>query len=171
MYKAPGLALALISSSYCMANEYSVPIDYWGEMDNYSMEYEDCHVAWHTRTASFLVSGSGCDKLSSEKLSADAIEEINKSRSEATQSSIAKEIWEAGCLDYKQGMASGDFAAHLNPSKFTSIYPQISHRVKTTLYVDGWNSAKNLDGFLNCRELSEYRIEDFLSGINILSSP
>lgn len=171
MYKVSAFALALISSSYCMANEYSVPSEYWGEMESYSMQYEDCHVVWHTRTASFLVSGSGCDKLSSEELSDDAIEEINKSRSEAPQSSIAREIWEAGCLDYKQGVASGDFAAHLNPSKFTSSYPQISHRVKTILYIDGWNSAKNLDGFLNCREIAEYRVKDFLSGINILSNP
>ncbi len=171
MNKLQAFALALISSSPCIANEYSVPSDYWDEMNGYSMEYGDCHVSWHARTASFLVNGSGCDTLSPEKLSDDAIEEINKSRSEVTQSSIAEEIWETGCLDYKQGMASGDFAAHLNVSNVASSHPQISHRVKTTLYIDGWNSAKNLDGFLNCREIAEHRVKDFLSGVNILRSP
>lgn len=66
-----------IPFAHASERKYSVPEFHWKFMTGYKYEYPDCTVAWSERTATFLVSGNGCDKISDEKMRSDAIASIN----------------------------------------------------------------------------------------------
>lgn len=170
MSKTLLLICALISGSFCFANEYSVPEEYWPEMDDYSMSYEGCDVTWHTRTGSFLVSGEGCEKIKPETMRNDAISRIRDIRNSPPQLTLATNIWESGCSDFKKGLTQGDFRT-INIDEIIRKYPQVTRNVKVKLYFDGWNTAKNLDGFLSCKEVGEHRASSFLEGVSIFNTP
>lgn len=171
MIRASFLILALIISAYTFAEDYSVPEEYWSEMKNYSRSYEDCDVRWHTRTNSFFVDGEGCGKITTGAMRNDAISQIEESRKKVQPLTIATELWETGCLDFKKGLAVGDFSKTLNVDESVEKYPHINRRVKVKLYFDGWNMAKNLDGFLSCQEIAGFRAASFIEGVDINETP
>lgn len=79
----------------------------------------------------------------------------------------AQFIWLAGCNDYKKGMSLGDFSRTNNLGKMMQIYNGIKERVVISLYSDGWDIAKFKKGFVNCAGVAPYRVNDFISGMDV----
>lgn len=180
---------ALLLSSGVFSNEYTVPQDSWEFMRGYKYDYPGCSVGWHERTASFLVDGHDCEKISSEKMKADAIKSIayvkknssaqnfegyysliNKAESGYTQQQANRDagrIWMSGCSDYKNGMNAGNFGGWLKLGDTVKSYPQIKNIAVNRLYMDGWNVALGSGGVINCQEMAPYRVADYVSGVDI----
>lgn len=181
-----GLSLC---STGCIADNYSVPREYWRFMDGYRYEYPNCSVGWNDRTGSFLVNGDACEKIDSDKMSADAIKSIAYVRKNSDAPNFyeyyqritldsrpysideanrdAQKIWQSGCSDFKNGMNAGDFRGWLKLGDATKAHPRIKSIAVTRLYMDGWDIARGLGGIINCQELAPYRTADYVSGVDV----
>lgn len=82
-------------------------------------------------------------------------------------SADAKQIWLSGCGDFKSGMNEGDFTAWLKLGDNIKRFNQIKKVAVTKLYMDGWDTARKLNGVINCGDVAPYRADDFVSGIDI----
>lgn len=173
----------------CIAKDYSVPQEFWEFMDGYRYEYPSCSVGWSGRTGSFLVHGNACEKVSSKKMSEDAVKSIAyvKKNSDAPNfyeyyeratraarpystdeaKRDAQKIWQSGCSDFKGGMNAGDFREWLKLGDTARTYPRIKDVAVYKLYMDGWNIARGLGGVTNCQEMALYRAADYFSGVDI----
>lgn len=161
-------------------------------MFGYIYEYKnpDCTVAWHTRSATFLISDSDknqCDQISKEKLISDALKSIEYVKSKGDyenfsdyysdlelrkipysiqQANIdAKNIWIKGCLDYKKGLSTKNFGEANRLWDTTLQYPRIKRHLVIKLYGNGWDMALNNKGFIKCQEIGYYVAESFLDGL------
>ncbi|MFK3641209.1 hypothetical protein [Pseudomonas protegens] len=184
-------ALASLSllSMECIADDIGVPREYWKFMPGYRYDYPRCRVSWSERQGGFIVSGNQCNRISSQKMTADAIKAIeyvkrnssasdfleyyalvNQAESQYTQidaKADAQKIWLAGCSDLKNGMNAGDFREWLKLGDATKTYPRIKKLAVTKLYMDGWNTARGLGGIISCGDLAPYRASAYVSGVDI----
>ncbi|WP_017903569.1 hypothetical protein [Pseudomonas asplenii] len=173
----------------CIAGDYSVPQESRSFMRGYKYDYPGCSVLWHEGKETFLTIGNDCEKISSEKMKADAMKSIAYVRknssaqnfedyysltSKAAQSYTrqqanqdAGQIWLSGCSDYKNGMNAGDLGGWLKVGDIAKSYPQIKSIAANRLYMDGWNIARGLGGVINCQEMAPYRSADYVSGVDI----
>ncbi|MHC8321413.1 hypothetical protein ACYZT4_12085 [Pseudomonas sp. GB2N2] len=185
------VALSLICQSGTAA-DYSVPEEHWKFMDGYKYEYSNCAVGWSVRTATFLLSGDGCNNISPAKIKADALRSIDYVKNQSSASNFfdyytlieqaskpystydanqdAWNIWASGCSDFKNGLSEGDFTKWLKIDSTVSKYPKIKNIPATKLYMDGWETARLMKSVLNCNELAPYRTKDFASGVDIKNS-
>lgn len=176
-------------SMECMAGDYSMPRENWPFMQGYKYDYSGCSVLWHEGRASFFTIGNDCEKISSEKMKADAIKSIEYVRKNSSAKSFedyyslidkaatsytqqqanqdAGHIWMSGCSDYKNGMNAGDFGGWLKLGDTVKAYPKIKSIAVNRLYMDGWNVALGLGGVINCQEMAPYRAADYVSGVDI----
>lgn len=185
--------LAGIANSEDLINEYSMPREYWGYMLGYKYDYKkpQCSVKWNEREALLIYSGKGCSDISAEQMRADAIKSIIYIQKQGDYSDFehyylsleevkkkqytsgmalrdAQFIWLTGCNDYKKGLSLGDFSHANDVGKMMQTYTGIKERIVISLYSDGWNIAKFNKGFVNCSNSAPYRVNDFVSGVNIM---
>lgn len=186
--KAALMWLVMLSIG-CAADEYSMPGKDWPFMRGYKYDYPGCSVFWHEGKASFFTDGTGCEKISSEKMRSDAIKSIAYVRKNSSAKSFeeyygltkkaeqnytlqqanqaAAQIWMYGCSDYKKGLNAGNFAEWLKLGETVKSYSQIKSIAVNRLYMDGWNVALGLGGVVNCQEMAPYRAADYVSGVDI----
>lgn len=190
MKKSVGIALiALTASAACHATEKEkLKIDR-GAFHGYVKQYDGCTVAWIDATQSLSLSGEGCEKLSADKVMDDAAAaylelkkkgayanfaeqnapkrdlEVRYSEQEASLAAIA--IWKSGCSDFKEGMNAGDFRDWLRLGDAEKAYQGLKKSAVTRLYLDGWDTARNLNGVVNCGDMAISRVDDYISGIDI----
>ncbi|EKT4497408.1 hypothetical protein QEM27_005233 [Pseudomonas putida] len=180
---------ALLLSAGVLASEYAVPQENWEFMRGYKYDYPGCSVRWHERTASFLVAGEGCEKISPQKMRADALKSIAYVKKNSSASDFddyydlvdqankpytiqdanrdAQQIWLSGCSDFKSGMNAGNFQGWLRLDDAEKAHPGIKKTAVTRLYMDGWRVAHGLGGVVNCNDLAPYRAADYVSGVDI----
>ncbi|WP_324727174.1 hypothetical protein [Pseudomonas chlororaphis] len=176
-------------SMECIADEIGVPQEHWRFMPGYRYDYSGCRVDWSERQSGFIVSGDQCDRISPQKMTADAIKSIeyakrnssasdfleyyalvNQAESQYTQidaNTDAQKIWLAGCSDFKNGMNAGDFREWLKLGDATKAYSRIKKIAVTKLYMEGWDTARSLDGIISCGDLAPYRASAYVFGVDI----
>ncbi|UVE47703.1 hypothetical protein KS461_10635 [Pseudomonas chlororaphis] len=186
---AAALAILFTLSMECIPDEIGVPREHWKFMPGYRYDYSGCRVGWSERQSGFIVSGDQCNRISSQKMTADAIKSIeyvkrnssasdfleyytlvNQAESHYTQidaNADAQKIWLAGCSDFKNGMNAGDFREWLKLGDTTKTYPRIKKIAVTKLYMDGWDTARGLGGIISCGDLAPYRASAYVSGVDI----
>ena len=191
MKKFPLIFLLTLSFNL-QAKDFDFSVDDQNFMLGYIYEYKnpDCTVAWHDRSATFLMSESDknqCDQISKEKLISDALKSIEYVKSKGNyenfldyysdlelrktpysiqQSNIdAKNIWIKGCLDYKKGLSTKNFGEANRLWDTTLQYPRIKRHLVIKLYGNGWDMALNNKGFIKCQEIGYYVAESFLDGL------
>ncbi|MDX3744645.1 hypothetical protein [Pseudomonas sp.] len=185
-------ALTLIAALYgseCLAGQAAAAGVDLGFMHGYLKVYEGCLVSWSERTKSFLRSGNNCVSLSQERLVDDAATDYQMMRAESKARTFADyyaekrsrrdgyseqeaklsalNIWRAGCSDFKSGMNAGNFQGWLRLDDAEKSHPKVRKTAVVGLYMDGWDTARNLKGIVNCRDLAASRVDDYISGIDI----
>lgn len=190
-FNAAAAVVLFTMSLECVAND-SISQEHWKFMPGYRYDYVGCKVAWSERQMVFVVSGDQCDRISTQKMTADAIKSIeylknnssasdfleyyalvHRAESQYTQQDAnedAYEIWLAGCSDFKNGMNAGDFRGWLKLGDATKTYPGIKSIATNKLYMDGWDVARGLGGVINCQEMARYRAANYASGVDIRKS-
>lgn len=190
MTKTAGIAfIALLVSAGCLAAEKeSLKIDR-GAMRGYVKQYDGCKASWVEATQGIALSGEGCEKLSvdtilddaaaayldlkkegryanfSEKSAIGKDPEPGYSEQEASLAALA--IWKSGCSDFKSGMNAGNFLGWLRLGNAEKAHQGIKKTAVTRLYMDGWDTARNLNGVVNCNDMAISRVDDYVSGIDI----
>lgn len=190
MLKASFYFIALFCPTvFAKNNDKPLPQKYWDFMAGYEYKYPKCTVSWSERTASFLVDGEGCNKISSEMMKNDtiksidyvrknssftnfldynaAIENIRNSYSQNDENIDAERIWERGCLDFKEGLNIGDFSKTYNPAESIKKYDWLKINAVINLYSDGWNYARLMKGIVDCSYYAALRAREYVSGIDI----
>lgn len=182
--------LMLLLGQPALATEYDdplnrLPIRYWEYMDGYKYQYaEDCTVAWHVRTSSFLIpTGGRCPELSDEKLKADAIKSIEYAQAKSSAKNFyeyyeeieptrtpytidqsradARALWSQSCLDAKTLRGVTPF------NELSARYPGIDTIHAARLFSSARDLVKGLGGVLNCEEYAQYAVEMYASDIDI----
>ncbi len=64
-------------------------------------------------------------------------------------------------------MNAGDFQGWLKIGDVTKAHLRIKSIAVTSLYMDGWDMARGLNGVINCRGIAPYRSADYVSGVDI----
>ncbi|WP_141232434.1 hypothetical protein [Pseudomonas fragi] len=176
-------------STASTAADYSMPSEQWAFMEGYKYEYPNCNVSWAVKTSTFITNGYACDSITPQRMQRDAlvsidyvkkhsnvsnfktyysiIEYAKKSYSIYDANQDARIIWATGCTNFKNGLNEGNFVKWLNLDDHIKKYSRIKRIPVIKLYMDGWDTARLLNGVVNCNELAPYRAEDYVSGIDI----
>lgn len=158
-------------------------------MDGYKYEYSGCTASWDAKVLALQLSGEKCHELSAETVRSDVMKSVDyvlsqgrynsfaeyytavaKKRIEYTSSDAivqAVRIWERACLDFKNGLNTGDFPGNLKMDEAIKSHPWLKRNAVVRLYSDGWDFSRNMKGILDCSYFAADRANAFTSGIDI----
>lgn len=158
-------------------------------MEGYKYEYPGCTAIWNIKNKVLDLSGEKCHEISPDKVRSDVMksleyvlghgryknfadyyETVDKKRVVHTSGDVsvqATRIWERACLDFKNGLNTGDFPGNHKMDEVIKNYPWLKRNAVIRLYADGWEYSRNMKGVLDCSYFAAYRANAFISGVDI----
>ena len=157
-------------------------------MEGYKYEYPGCTASWNSKIKMLDLSGKSCHEITPEKMRTDVMKSLEyvmsigsyknfadyyesvdkKPRYTSYDVSVqAVRIWERACLDFKNGLNSGDFPGNHKMGYVINSYPWLKRNAVIRLYADGWDYSRNMKGVLDCSYIASDRANAFISGVDI----